>query len=54
MRNKGPYIDEAITLLAGILGRMQDHMQKKRSLLRRLRSWDLDEAEPAGSESVSD
>lgn len=46
MLNKGPYIDEAITMLAGILGRMQDHMQKKRSLLRRLHAWDLEEAEP--------
>lgn len=50
MLNKGPYIDEAINLLGGILGRMQDHMQKKRSLLRRLRSWDLEEAEPTGIE----
>jgi pyruvate kinase len=41
MLNKGPYIGEAITMLADILGRMQDHMQKKRSLLRRLKSWEL-------------
>jgi pyruvate kinase len=45
MLNKGPYIDDAITMLSGILGRMQDHMHKKRSLLRRLRAWDLDHAE---------
>ena len=41
MLNKGPYIGEAITMLADILRRMQDHMQKKRSLLRRLKAWDL-------------
>ncbi|MEQ4520235.1 pyruvate kinase [Pseudarthrobacter sp. B907] len=40
MLNKGPFINEAITMLAGILGRMKDHTQKKRSLLRRLRAWD--------------
>lgn len=45
MLNKGPFIDEAIAMLAGILGRMQDHTQKKRSLLRRLRAWDLDATE---------
>ncbi|CAN5386331.1 pyruvate kinase [soil metagenome] len=40
MLNKGPYIVEAINMLAGILGRMQDHVRKKHSLLRRLRAWD--------------
>ena len=40
MLNKGPFINEAISMLADILGRMQDHTQKKRSLLRRLRAWD--------------
>jgi pyruvate kinase len=48
MLNKGPYIDEAIRMLAGILGRMQDHMQKKRSLLRRLRAWDREPVEEEG------
>ena len=42
MLNKGPYIDNAIEMLAGILGRMQDHTQKKHSLLRELRAWDLE------------
>jgi pyruvate kinase len=42
MLNKGPFINEAISMLAGILGRMQDHTHKKRSLLRRLRAWDHD------------
>jgi pyruvate kinase len=40
MLNKGPFINEAISMLADILGRMQDHTQKKSSLLRRLRAWD--------------
>ncbi|CAN5123284.1 pyruvate kinase [soil metagenome] len=46
MLNKGPYIDEAIEMLAGILSRMQDHMQKKRSLLRELRAWELEPIDP--------
>lgn len=41
MLNKGPFINEAISMLADILGRMQDHTRKKRSL-RRLRAWDRD------------
>lgn len=45
MLNKGPFIDDAISMLAGILTRMQDHTQKKRTLLRRLRAWDLDDAD---------
>lgn len=40
MLNKGPFINEAISMLADILSRMKDHTQKKRSLLRRLRAWD--------------
>ncbi|NKX51307.1 pyruvate kinase [Arthrobacter deserti] len=48
MLNKGPYIIEAITMLADILVRMQDHMQKKGSLLRRLRSWGLRDSAPQG------
>jgi pyruvate kinase len=39
MLNKGPYVAEAVRALDDILRRMQDHQQKKRSLLRRLRSW---------------
>ncbi|MCB0999881.1 MAG: pyruvate kinase [Ilumatobacteraceae bacterium] len=45
MLNKGPYITDAIEVLHSILARMQEHQQKKRSLLRRLRSWDR---EPIG------
>ncbi len=40
MLNKGPHISEAIGALDSILTRMQDHQDKKRSLLRRLRAWD--------------
>lgn len=40
MLNKGPYIVEAIGALDGILGRMGGHVEKKFSLLRRLRAWD--------------
>jgi hypothetical protein len=42
MLNKGHFINEAISMLAEILGRMQDHTHKKRNLLRRLRTWDHD------------
>lgn len=47
MLNKGPFINEAISMLADILGRMQDHTQKKSSLLRRLRAWDQNGTEAA-------
>jgi pyruvate kinase len=40
MLNKGPYMTEAIGALDSILTRMHDHQDKKRSLLRRLRSWE--------------
>jgi pyruvate kinase len=40
MLNKGPHITEAIRTLDSILTRMQHHQHKKRSLLRRLQSWD--------------
>jgi pyruvate kinase len=39
MLNKGPRIDDAIRALDDILRRMRGHMDKKRPLLRRLRSW---------------
>jgi pyruvate kinase len=42
MLNKGPHIAEAVDVLDGILRRMTDHQQKKRSLLRQLRSWSAD------------
>jgi pyruvate kinase len=42
MLNKGPHITDAIQTLDSILTRMQHHQHKKRSLLRRLQSWDRD------------
>jgi pyruvate kinase len=39
MLNKGPHIADAIVVLDSILTRMQDHQDKKRSLLRRLHAW---------------
>ncbi len=39
MLNKGPYIDEAVVALDDILRRMDDHHDKKNSLLRSLTSW---------------
>lgn len=40
MLNKGPHILEAMAALDSILSRMGEHQQKKRSMLRRLTSWD--------------
>lgn len=39
MLNKGPYIVDAVQTLAGILDRMEEHLYKKNTLLRTLRSW---------------
>jgi pyruvate kinase len=36
MLNKGPFIDEAVRVLSDILGRMEKHHYKKRSLFRKL------------------
>jgi pyruvate kinase len=36
MLNKGPHVTAAVTLLDGILRRMQAHQDKKRAMLRRL------------------
>lgn len=56
MLNKGPFVVDAIAFLSGVLGRMQEHVSKKRTLLRRLRSWDLlsDEATPQDAEAPDD
>ncbi len=40
MLNKGPHIVDAMATLADIHLRMREHQHKKRTLLRRLRSWD--------------
>jgi len=39
MLNKGPHINEAVTALDDILGRMDSYQHKKTALLRRLTSW---------------
>ncbi|CAN5846818.1 pyruvate kinase [soil metagenome] len=44
MLNKGPYIVDAVRMLGGILDRMEDHLYKKRTLLRTLTSWKLGSA----------
>lgn len=41
MLNKGPHIIEAIEMLNGILGRMQEHQHKKTSMLRNLHVSDI-------------
>ncbi len=39
MLNKGPYLDDAVTVLDNIMRRMAEHYYKKNALLRPLRSW---------------
>ncbi|GAA4284012.1 pyruvate kinase [Brevibacterium daeguense] len=41
MLNKGPFIEEAIAALSDILTRMGGHTDKKRDMLRQLKSWSL-------------
>ena len=46
MLNKGPHIDDAVTVLDDILTRMSDHHYKKNALLSQLHSWYLDQNMP--------
>lgn len=46
MLNKGPHILEAMAALDSILSRMGEHQRKKRSMLRRLTSWDYSDHTP--------
>ncbi len=39
MLNKGPHAAEAVTLLDGMMGRMDEHIFKKTPTLRALKSW---------------
>ena len=39
MLNKGPYILDAVDLLADVLQRMEAHQRKKTARLRALQSW---------------
>jgi pyruvate kinase len=56
MLNKGPFVVDAIVFLSGVLGRMQEHVSKKRTLLRQLRSWNLlsEDAVGRGTEEAGD
>ena len=42
MLNKGPFIDDAVTVLDDVLHRMRRHQYKKIPLLHPLTSWRLD------------
>jgi pyruvate kinase len=53
MLNKGPHVTDAIEVLDDVLGRMQRHHHKKRSLLSRLRAWDDPEGAAAGQAAGS-
>ena len=46
MLNKGPYIDDAVTVLDNILRRMADHHYKKNALMPSLHSWHPEETNP--------
>jgi pyruvate kinase len=39
MLNKGPYAQDAVSVLDDVLGRMESHQAKKTSRMRALRSW---------------
>lgn len=45
MLNKGPYLDDAVTVLDNIMRRMAEHYYKKNALLRPLRSWSVSAGE---------
>ena len=49
MLNKGPYLDNAVTVLDNIMRRMGGHHYKKNALFRPLRSWSV-----AGREGIDD
>jgi len=50
MLNKGPYINDAVSVLGNILQRMADHHYKKTALMPTLHSWHPDpDHEPAAT-----
>lgn len=51
MLNKGPFVDEAVRVLADILSRMEQHHYKKRSLFRQLRVSSFAEQTNRGAEA---
>lgn len=48
MLNKGPHIDEAVSVLDDILTRMGEHHYKKNALLSQLHSWYTNQDSPVG------
>ena len=44
MLNKGPYLNNAVTVLDNIMRRMAEHHYKKNALFRPLRSWPAESA----------
>jgi pyruvate kinase len=54
MLNKGAFIVDAIRALDDISSRMQDHQTKKRSRLRRLRTWYADDAADPNSTALAE
>ncbi len=53
MLNKGPYIDEAVSVLANILQRMADHHYKKTALMPTLDSWHPDPHDDPAATNVA-
>ena len=51
MLNKGPHLDDAVTVLDNIMRRMAEHYYKKNALLRQLRSWSASASEGSDDES---
>jgi len=51
MLNKGTFIHEAVSVLSGILRRMENHRHKKRSLFRKLEVSTFQRREPASDSS---
>lgn len=51
MLNKGPYLDDAVTVLDDIMRRMARHYYKKNALLRPLRSWSASAGEGVDDDS---
>ena len=41
MLNKGPFLDDAVTVLDNIMRRMAERYYKKNALMRPLRSWSV-------------
>ena len=53
MLNKGPFAAEAVSLLDGLLGRMEGHQFKKTSRMRALRTWTADQPAELASPTAS-